>query len=291
MPQYKHNDILFLFNPNSGRKKYKPILRQLQVLAPDIAFAVCPTAAALDNAFEKYLVEKNVFVIVGGDGSVHQAAKHLLHKSDKCLAVYPNGSGNGFANETGFTANLPSLLEKIKKGKTKQLDALDLNGHTCINVAGLGIDGAVSHAFASALNRGLWQYIRLTIKIFFGFKPFKLELTINGEIHIEELLMITLANTRQFGNNAIISPNANPQDGILNITLLRPFPLYLFPIFSWRLFKGTLKPGKYIHFLASDNAVEINANNTQLHIDGEPRNIPNPINVKVAKGALRIISV
>jgi diacylglycerol kinase family enzyme len=170
------------------------------------------------------------------------------------------------------------------------LDVLDLNGHICVNVAGLGIDGSVAHAFAKASSRGLWQYVRLTLKTFLGFKPVDIKLEIDGKMVSEKLLMLTIANTRQFGNNAIIAPEANPTDGKLNVTLLRPFPLHLFPVYAFRLFRGTLKPSAYLKFYESTEPIPITATNADVHIDGEPRFIKDSITIKVKKSTLQVIA-
>jgi diacylglycerol kinase (ATP) len=289
MPRFKQSDILFIFNPNSGKGNYQSVLAKLKKLAPKVDFEVCDSSGELDAAFVEYLPKKSVFVIVGGDGSVHEAAKHLLEKKDKYLAVYPNGSGNGFARELGFLPSVDKLLKSIEVGNSRMLDVLDLNGHTCVNVAGFGIDGSVSHAFAKASSRGLWQYIKLTLKTFLGFKPVDIKLEIDGKMVSEKLLMLTMANTRQFGNNAIIAPEANPADGKLNVTLLKPFPIYLLPLLVLRLFTGSLKQNKYIRFLESSSIISVDAPNADLHIDGEPRWIEEPIQISVKKQVLKVI--
>lgn len=61
--------------------------------------------------------------------------------------------------------------------------------------------------------------------------------------------MISIANTRQFGNNALISPNSTPNDGIFEIAMVKPFPFYYYPIFVIKIFLGTLKGSKYINYI------------------------------------------
>ena len=45
----------------------------------------------------------------------------------------------------------------------------------------------------------------------------------------EDFFVLTVANTRQFGNNAFIAPDAVPNDGMLDIVMIKPFPKILFP--------------------------------------------------------------
>lgn len=55
-----------------------------------------------------------VFVAVGGDGTISTVAQKLIN-TDKILAVFPAGSGNGFSNETNFTKNIDSLLQRLSR--------------------------------------------------------------------------------------------------------------------------------------------------------------------------------
>lgn len=73
-------------------------------------------------------------------------------------------------------------------------------------------------------------------------------ITSNSEIS-GKLQMISIANTGQFGNNALISPNSTPNDGIFEIAMVKPFPFYYYPIFVIKIFLGTLKGSKYINYI------------------------------------------
>ena len=79
--------------------------------------------------------------------------------------------------------------------------------------------------------------------------PFKaLEVTIktNGNIYNDKYILVSIANTRQFGNNAIVAPMAKPDDGRYEILMVKPFPHYLYPIYLIKMFGGSIKPNKYI---------------------------------------------
>jgi diacylglycerol kinase family enzyme len=113
----------------------------------------------------------DIFVAVGGDGTISVVAQKLIN-TQKILAVFPAGSGNGFSNETNFNKNISRLLEKIEAKKSREIDTFMVNEHFSINVSGTGFDGKVVKEFEKT-NRGFKNYIKVSIKTFFNYKPIK----------------------------------------------------------------------------------------------------------------------
>ncbi len=103
--------------------------------------------------------------------------------------------------------------------------------------------------------------------------------------------MISIANTRQFGNNAIISPQSKPDDGIFELVLVKPFPFYLYPSFIFRMFTNTLKASKYIDYIPVRNQVEIISDFKYYHIDGEPKKSSGNISVKLLETKISFLKI
>ena len=94
------------------------------------------------------------------------------------------------------------------------IDVIEINDKLCLNVAGIGLDSFVAHSFNDLKLRGFIPYVWLTLKTFLQLRPFHVKIKCDGEeIVSEELFVLTIANTRQFGNNAFIAPDAIPNDG------------------------------------------------------------------------------
>jgi diacylglycerol kinase family enzyme len=210
--------------------------------------------------------------------------------SQKIFGVLPMGSGNGFSKEFGFRTNITSLLSDIKKAESVKIDIIELNDEVCLNVAGVGLDSFVAHSFDKAKIRGLWSYIWQTFKNFFLLKPVHITLQIEGEEPItEDLFVLSIANTRQFGNNAFIAPEAKPNDGIIDIVLIKPFPKIIAPLLVYRLFRGTMKNSKYIRYIKTDKPFTIRTNETRFHIDGEAVEFKGDVVVKIKKDVLKVL--
>ena len=235
------------------------------------------------------LNKHNVFIAAGGDGTVHTVASELVG-SEKIMGVLPLGSGNGFAKEFGFKLNLRSLLADIKKADSVNIDAIEINDKLCLNVAGIGLDSFVAHSFNNLKFRGFLPYMWLTFTTFLRLRPFHVTIRCCGEeIVSEKLFVLTIANTRQFGNYAFIAPDARPNDGILDIVLIKPFPKILGPVFIFRLFTKRINKSKYVKHIKTDKEIIIKTDETRFHIDGEPFKISGEVVVRIKKEVLKVL--
>jgi len=281
---------LFILNPFAGVQPAKFIIsKELQRRKHDLSYfkslSIDESGHRIKQSFDKY----DVFVAAGGDGTVRSVASEIVG-TNKTLGVLPMGSGNGFAREFGFRPNIPSLLKVIKKAQSLKVDIIQINEHICLNVAGVGLDSFVAHSFDKLKTRGFWSYAWVTIRNFLQLRPVHVDLNIPGEEPVsEDVFVLSIANTRQFGNNAFIAPRARPNDGIIDIVLIRPFPKLMSPVIIYRLFRGTLHNSKYVRYIKTDKPFTINTQENRFHIDGEPVDIPGEILVRVQKNALKVL--
>ncbi len=214
-------------------------------------------------------------------------AKNLIN-TDKILAIFPAGSGNGFSNETRFSKNLNELLNKIKAKNSRKIDTFTVNDRLSINVSGTGFDGKVVKEFEKT-SRGFKNYIKVSLKTFFNYKPIKVKFfdekyqQYNGRY-----LMLNIANTRQFGNNAYIAPQASKSDGLVDMVLVKKFSLTYSALFAFRMFTKRLKDDEYVTYLpVSEISFKVNTKN--WHLDGEFNKIKSPVHVKVQPSSLNIL--
>ncbi len=284
------NKALFILNPYAGIPPVKFLItkelrRRRHELSYYKSLSIDESGTLIKNNFDKY----DVFIAAGGDGTVHTVASELIG-SQKKLGVLPIGSGNGFARELGFKTNIKSLLCDIEKCESLDIDVLVINDHLCLNVTGIGLDSFVAHSFDRLKTRGFWSYVGVTLINFLKLRPFNVKLSIQGEETIsEDLFVLTVANNRQFGNNAFIAPEAVPNDGKMDIVMIKPFPKMLFPVFVYRLFSRTLHRSSYVRYLRTDKEVTISTSEARFHIDGEPIRIEGDARITIKKEALKVL--
>ena len=284
------SDILFIINPNSGTQKSDSIINQIKKSGHRIDYILTRSLEDFNQLWENKINDYKVIVICGGDGSVNCTLKHLVAKEHLVLAVLPNGSGNGFARELGFTNDVEHLISNMLRGDVREVDLAKINDDYSINVAGLGFDSHVASLFDGSKFRGLKKYILCTLKGLFSYKPIAVELFL-GQVKLTgKFWGVYLANTRQFGNNAIIAPEAKYDDGLLELVLMKKYPLILSPILVYKMFTGKLKNSKYMTYLRA-NELTIKSDSKTYHVDGEPRQMTEDLNISLERKRIKVIKM
>ncbi|WP_343664085.1 diacylglycerol/lipid kinase family protein [Chryseobacterium mucoviscidosis] len=279
--------VAFIINPFSAKKNYQPFLNELKAKVKDPLYYISESIPGTDQFIQDHFNDVDIFVAIGGDGTISTVARNLIN-TEKILAIFPAGSGNGFSNETQFSKNLDELLEKIKTKNSRKIDTFTVNERLSINVSGTGFDGKVVKEFEKT-TRGFKNYIKVSFKTFFSYKPIKLKFfdekykQYNGKY-----LMVNIANTRQFGNNAYIAPHASKSDGLVDMVLVKKFPFFYSMLFAFRMFTKKLKQDDYITYLPVSE-IEFKVNTKNWHLDGEFNKIKSPVRVKVQPSSLRIL--
>ena len=288
MQFFNNNRTILIINPNAGMSRLAFLRRNLCKYKNELDYTTFEDINEFRAFMKKNIENYDIFIAVGGDGTVNSLVSEL-RGTVKILGVLPIGSGNGFAREMGFRKDIESLVETIRKKDFIYIDVLNVNNLACINVAGIGLDSFVAHDFHGLERRGFWNYARTSIKVAACLKPFRVKIKISGKEIEESVFMLSIANTRQFGNNALIVPQAKPNDGIFNIALAKPFPGILFPFFALRMMTGTLRESKYLKYLSSEEPIMVSSDEKRYHVDGEPLIINDPVTVSISRRSLRVL--
>ena len=215
-------------------------------------------------------------------------AKSLIG-SECILGVIPIGSGNGFARSLHIPTDPKKALELFFKGDARSIDTLRVNDQTCLGVAGLGFDATVSQSFAEKTTRGLLSYLSIILSKFPSYEAKDYNLIIDGKEVKEKAFILCFANTDQYGNNAVIAPEAKIDDGFLDVAVIRDFPKPYSAKIAFDLVQGRLKNSTYFMNIKAKNVV-IKNKETLLHIDGEPRLLKGDITITIQPKSLRIIA-
>jgi YegS/Rv2252/BmrU family lipid kinase len=280
-------NVAFIINPFSSNGNYQPFLKEIEKQLPHSVIYISKSIVGTQEFIQKNKTNISVFVAVGGDGTISTVAQSLVF-SDKILGIFPMGSGNGFANETHFSKNISQLIAKLKSQKHQAIDTFTINGRFSINVAGVGFDGAVIEAFEKT-SRGFKNYIKVSLQTFFKYQPISIRFKdekyqkFNGKY-----LMLNVANTRQFGNNAYIAPHASHSDGVLELALVKKFPFSHAASFAYRMFTKKLIPNRYLQYISTDE-IEFEVDSNLWHLDGEFNSIASPVKVKIQPKSLQIL--
>lgn len=284
--------ILFIVNPISGIGKQKVIPElvksELDHRLFDAEIRYTERAGHAKDIAKTAIADGfDIVCAVGGDGSVNEVASALAH-SDVAMAIIPTGSGNGLARHLTIPLKPELAMRKINELNTQRIDTGTLNEHFFVGTAGLGFDAHIARVFDESGKRGAFNYVRLTLKEFFNYKPIAYQFICNGTKHKERAMLITFANSCQWGNNAIIAPGANLSDGQIRMCLLKPFNLFAAIGIASKLFKSKLKnSNKYLQITGREVLIE-NATGP-AHIDGEPIYIEGTAEVRIQPASLSVL--
>ncbi|MDR1983877.1 MAG: diacylglycerol kinase family lipid kinase [Prevotellaceae bacterium] len=285
--------IAFIINPVSGTKSKEKIVDKIQSIAwlagdmVDIYYTKC-----IGDAFEtaKKYVEQNfdIIVAVGGDGTVNEIARALVH-TNTALCIIPVGSGNGLARDLHISLNIYDAINLLRRGKIINIDVCYFNNRPYFCTAGVGYDAAVGKVFAQSRKRGFLSYLIASIKVYIKIKPVEYKITLDGNEITQKAFDITFANAGQFGNNAYISPLADLRDNLIDVVIIRPFPWYKSIDLGLRLFTKTLHKSKYVKIYKCKHAVLERPAIDCAHFDGESITADKRIEINIEPSALKVL--
>jgi YegS/Rv2252/BmrU family lipid kinase len=231
----------------------------------------------------------DVVIAWGGDGTVNEVASALVFR-EAALGVVPSGSGNGLARELGLPFDPRAAFERALVAPRRRIDAGELGGHLFFNVAGVGLDADVAHRFAASghARRGMAMYVVQSTAALVSYRATPMTLAVDGAAREVRPLLIAFANARQYGNGALIAPEARVDDGRLDVVVVDDRPL---PGILWRvpaLFRGKLAtvPGVSMEKAL---AAQVTAPGTiRYHVDGEPCEAARTLTAAARAGALLV---
>jgi YegS/Rv2252/BmrU family lipid kinase len=226
----------------------------------------------------------------GGDGTINEVASALLG-SRAALGIVPMGSGNGLAREIGVPRNHRDAVRAALTGADRMIDAGEMNGRVFFNAAGVGFDAHVAAAFASSAGhtRGFASYASVTARELWGYQSGEYAISAEGQPERTcRALMVSVANTRQWGNGARIAPAALMDDARLDLVIVRAVPPVRVLANAWRLFAGSVAGWSAVESRQVRAATIRCTPPAAVHVDGEPAGRLDSIDLRVIPAALRV---
>ncbi|HPT11908.1 MAG TPA: YegS/Rv2252/BmrU family lipid kinase [Bacteroidales bacterium] len=283
--------VLCIKNPIAGRRRIKldkSFIERHFPIGTEIEFVVTQAQGEASLITEQHLNDFDFFIAIGGDGTVNEVGKILIG-TDKVLGILPAGSGNGLARELGMNMNLHNAVKQLAEFNITSIDTISVNSYPSLNVAGIGFEAEVAHLFKTLKRRGFPAYAKCVARLISEYKPVEVELLINGEKVIKKAFSLSFANSRQFGNNVFNSPLAGFNDGLIDVSVIKPFPLILAPELSIRLLDRSLHKSWYYEVVKTEKTEILNQGEMRWHIDGDPIIMNGPVEVEIKKQSLKVL--
>jgi len=270
--------IACVLNPNSGTgrnptKEADEIVRCLGELGHETEMFV-PSSGPEAYERAREAVERGFerVVAVGGDGTVHQVARALTG-SEAAMGIIPRGSGNGLARELGIPPMIEPACQIIADGSVRILDIGTFGDRYFFNIACIGFDALIGQMFNARgedAPRGVLPYFFLSLRAFQQYKAQLTTFELDGERFERTPLMIVVANSRQYGSGALIAPSAEPDDGLLDITIIQNVDALKVLFHLPKLFTGQIEKMPEAECRRAKDVVISAENPLPVELDGEP---------------------
>lgn len=166
-------------------------------------------------------------IVVGGDGTVHEAANGMLGARVArlpALTVVPEGTGNDFAKLVGTDGLGPrDAVSAIVHGEVARFDVGEAWDEFFVNTLGIGLDAEVAQHLREVKHlRGTLAYGSALLRALRGHADAELEITLGAEKFTGKWLMVAVGIGAVEGGGFHLMPGARPDDGLLDICAIRP---------------------------------------------------------------------
>ena len=272
----------FVLNPAAGRGRAVKVERELinYLQRRNIKYQLEKTKEPLHatSIARGMCQDVDIIVAVGGDGTANEVATGILG-STVSFAIIPIGSGNDFNKIVGIPDKIENAFESILAGTKKRIDLGSvtiydslgqISARNFLNVLGIGIDAEIAKE-TKRINflRGLPLYLLAAIKALSTYTPNEYTI-IDGNTEIKaKTYLLCAGNGIYEGGGFKMLPDASPDDGKLNICLIRKMPVWKSISVIPKIIKGTHGEHKLISMWETTSLKLVGTNPFIVHGDGE----------------------
>jgi diacylglycerol kinase (ATP) len=241
--------VALLVNPTAGKGRavgtVAKVTERLRAGGANVAILVGRDAEDA-SALARQAVSDGVDAVValGGDGMVHLAL-NVVAGTETPLGIVPAGTGNDLA----ATLQLPTkdpvaaaevLVDRLNGSGPRPMDAVRVGDKWFGCVLGAGFDSRVNdRANRMSWPRGRMRYNLAILAELRVFRPLPFVLELDGERWETEAMLVAVGNAKSYGAGMKVTPDAEIDDGVVDVQVLGPVskPEFLktFP----KVFKGT----------------------------------------------------
>ncbi|MBR4592621.1 MAG: diacylglycerol kinase family lipid kinase [Elusimicrobiaceae bacterium] len=284
----------FILNPKSGKHPadLDAMAACIQINFPgaDMRLTKAP-GHATELARQAAAQQIDAVVAIGGDGTRNETARGLVG-SQTALGVIPRGSGNGFAREIGMPLEFEEAVLRLQRSVSSPCDIGLANKELFLNLAGVGLEAEIAWQFMQHGKngaRGKWPYFKIGAKTIFSYEPPVWQMETDGKSFQTSPLTLVFANGRQYGSNFKIAPQASLCDGLLDMVAVQNAPKWKMALAIPGFFTDTWRPFGLTKTTSVKQVRLTHAGEFPYHIDGEPRQAKNRLEIKIKPHALHIL--
>jgi len=127
------------------------------------------------------------------------------------------------------------------------------------------------------------------LKEFMSYKEIEAEVIIDGETFRASTFIIALANSSQFGNNAVVAPLASVCDELIDVCFIKKVPISHVVGFAAKMFTGKLDKSSLVDIRKGKSVTIKFPRPVAFHIDGEPQEGVQNFYIRIQPGRLKMV--
>jgi YegS/Rv2252/BmrU family lipid kinase len=225
---------------------------------------------------------------VGGDGTIGLIAGALRGTPGR-LAVIPAGRGNDFARVLKIPTDPAEAARVALDGEEKVVDVGDVDGETFVCIASLGFDSDANRiANEAKLVKGNLVYLYAALRALIGWKHASFHVVVDGQAHDVRGWSVAVANSKAYGGGMFLAPQAELDDGLLDVVLISESNKRTFLKDLPKVFKGTHTENPRVTMLTGQK-VQLSADRPfEIYADGDPIGSL-PATVSISQRSLNVL--
>lgn len=231
-----------IVNPSAGRGRARKVLPQIEdeLRRHGVQYRVSETtslAHARELASEA-AASGWIAAALGGDGLVGAVAAQTS-ECDGVMAMLPGGRGNDLARVLGIPVSPGGCVDVLVHGRESSIDLGIANGRTFCCIASCGFDSDANRIANEASVPGSVVYLYAAIKALIQWRPARFSITLDGSRRDLTGFSVIVANSKAYGSGMFVAPNAELDDGMLDVVTIADSSKTRFLANLPRVFKGT----------------------------------------------------
>lgn len=225
---------------------------------------------------------------LSGDGMLRPLAT-ALKGTEAVLAIIPCGRGNDLARVLGIPTDPAAAAELAATGPEKLLDVANVDGNPYVGIASFGFDSEANRiANEAKLIRGTAVYLYAALRTLAAWKPAGFTVTVDGTRHDYSGYSVAVGNSKAYGGGMIVLPEAELDDGRLDVLVSKEAPKLTFLRGVFDTFKAAHVDSPNAEFLRGTTIEVASDRPFVIYGDGDPIGTT-PATMRVEPHCLRVV--
>jgi len=177
-------------------------------------------------------------VVMSGDGLIGQIGGALAGGALP-MGILPGGRGNDLARVLGIPKEISGAMDVLAAHAVRSIDVGVVNDRLFLGIASCGFDSDANRiANEAKLIKGNLVYLYAALKALMQWKPARFTVIADGTPREFSGYMVAVANSKAYGGGMFVAPDAELDDGLLEIVTTSHVGKLRFLVSLPKVFKG-----------------------------------------------------